>query len=370
MESQIRQCKNAGKLLWKSISCLVRFRGVNDLLVGVLSALLATNSPSTVNHWLTNRAAEPVVANVPTTATHSPADLALKRIMELDDQSRAEIDDVITESNNDASGASDKLLKERINKKLAPVRKAYEEFVQRYPAHAKGRSAFGAFLSESADEEGSFTQWLKAKELNPQDPAAWNNLANLYGHRGPVTNAFFHYAKAIELNPWESTYFHNLATTLYLFRADGAKVLKKETTAVMYDAMALYRRALELDTNNFVLAADLAQSYYGFPQPKSGDAKADLLARVQLADEALNAWTNAFRIARDDIERQGVQIHFARLNINAGRFNIARQAMAAITNSMYDVTKKALAAKIVTLQKDSATKPISPPPVAPVTDKP
>lgn len=345
---------------------------MNDLLVGVLTALLATNSPSTVSNWLTARPLPPLTSTQSATnsasATNSPSDLALKRVMELDDQVRAEIDDLITQSNTDtasASSASDKLLKERIKAKLLTVRNAYEEFVRLYPTHAKGRSAFGAFLNDSDDEEGSMTQWLKAKELNPKDPAAWNNLANLYGHRGPVTNAFYHYAKAIELNPWESTYYHNLATTLYLFRSDGAKVLKKEVTAVMYDAMALYRRALELDPTNFILAADFAQSYYGFAQPKSGDPKADLLARTKLADEALKAWTNAFLIARDDIERQGVQIHFARLNINAGRYDIARQAMAAITNSMYDVTKKALEAKIETLlkAKDEApkadTKPVS-----------
>jgi tetratricopeptide (TPR) repeat protein len=334
---------------------------VNDLLVGVLTALLATNSPTTVSNWLiarptisTSRLDTAKSSPVP---TNSPADLALKRVMELDDQSRAEIDDLITQSSTNSLANSDQPLKARVQAKLAPVRRAYEDFVQLYPNHAKGRSAFGAFLSDSDDEEGSYVQWLKAKELNPQDPAAWNNLANLYGHRGPVTNAFFHYAKAIELNPWESTYYHNLATTLYLFRADGAKVLKKDVTAVMHDAMALYRRALELDPTNFILAADFAQSYYGFPQPKSGDPKADLLARTKLADDALRAWTNAFRVARDDIERQGVQIHFARLNITAGRYDIARQAMAAITNTMYDVTKKALESKIETLLKDQQPKP-------------
>lgn len=322
---------------------------MNDLLVGVLTALLSTNSPTVVSNWVNTKPPRKIESAV--VSTNSPADLALKRVMEMDDQIRGEIDDLLNESGERRTDAEDKALKERIAKKLDPVRQAYEAIINQYPRYAKARIAFGSFLSESSDEPGAFTQWSKAKELDPQDPAAWNNLANVFGHRGPVTNAFYHYAKAIELNPQESTYYHNLATTMYMFRADAANLLKKQVLDVLYDAMAFYRRALELDPDNFILAADLAQSYYGFPQSKTGDPVSDQRARIKLADEALTAWTNAFRIARDDAERQGVQVHFVRQHINAGRLDVARQALSAVTNSIYDATKKALNTKIETIEK-------------------
>ena len=46
--------------------------------------------------------------------------------------------------------------------------------------------------------------------LDPKNPAAWNNLASVYGHHGPMAKAFEYYTKAIELNPGESVYYHNL----------------------------------------------------------------------------------------------------------------------------------------------------------------
>jgi len=71
------------------------------------------------------------------------------------------------------------------------------------------------------DEEGAQEQLEKAIELNSKDPAAYNNLANIYGHIGPVKKAFEYYAKAIELRPLEPVYYHNFGTTVYLFRKDA-----------------------------------------------------------------------------------------------------------------------------------------------------
>ena len=90
-----------------------------------------------------------------------------------------------------------------------------------------------------------------------------------------MTNAFFHYAKAIELAPGESSYYKNLATVVYLFRDEASRLFKTNQLGVLNRAMALYRKAFELDPGNFILAAELAQSYYGFPAVKSADAQAD-----------------------------------------------------------------------------------------------
>jgi tetratricopeptide (TPR) repeat protein len=111
-------------------------------------------------------------------------------------------------------------------------------------------------------------------------------------------------------------------------------------------AMALYRKALELDPDNFLLATDYAQSYYGFALPKSGDAAADRKAEQKFADEALLAWQTALKLARDDVEREGVLIHFARIQINAGRFAEARKNLNAVTNETLATTKKLLTKKL------------------------
>jgi tetratricopeptide (TPR) repeat protein len=332
---------------------------VSDLLVGVLSALLATNSPVAISNLLHQRTG----LSVPAPRPPDPADQALKALMELDDTVRGQIDDMLQDEERAklTQPQVERLsARERILQKLAPVRKQYEDFIARYPTHARGRIAYGSFLNESGDEAGAVDQWTRAKELNPREPSAWNNLANYYGHNGQVTNAMVHYARAIELEPSESVYYHNLATLVYMFRGDASAFFKKDVPAVLDDAMALYRRALELDPNNFTLATDVAQSYYGLPQFRRGPSAATDPAFQHYTDEALAAWTNAMHIARDDIERQGVLIHYARLNINAGRVPPARAALGGVTNGMFAATRDNLARRLAQVELGGTNAPAAP----------
>jgi hypothetical protein len=85
---------------------------------------------------------------------------------------------------------------------------------------------------------------------------------------------------------------------------------------------------MRLAPDDFPLASDVAQTYYGIKPPRTEDA--------------LRSWTNAFKLARDDIERDGVHAHFARIKLNVGRFAEARGHLDAITNTMYDDLKHRL----------------------------
>src|SRR5262249_49780387 len=154
------------------------------------------------------------------------------------------------------------------------------------------------------------------------DPAAYNNLANIYGHDGPVKKAFEYYAKAIELNPNEPVYYHNFGTTVYLFRKDAMEFYGIDEQQVFDKALVLYSNSMRLDPTNFPLASDVAQSYYGI--------------RPTRVEDALKAWTNTLAIAHDQIEREGVYLHMARIKLHAGRFDEARGHLNAVTNSMYD----------------------------------
>src|SRR5213075_2065767 len=93
-------------------------------------------------------------------------------------------------------------------------------------------------------------------------------------------------------------------------------------------ALELYSNAMRFDTTNFPLASDVAQTYYGI-QPARTEA-------------ALKAWTNALSLAHDEIEREGVYLHFARLKLHAGRFAEAHAHLNAVTNEMYATLKTRL----------------------------
>jgi tetratricopeptide (TPR) repeat protein len=134
-----------------------------------------------------------------------------------------------------------------------------------------------------------------------------------------VTNAFVYYAKAIELNSNEPVYYQNLATTVYLYRKDAKEFYDINEAQVFDKALALYQKAIQLDPNNFPLATDYAQSYYGIKPLRTNDA--------------LVAWTNALQIAGDEVQREGVYIHLARIKISIGQFTEARAQLDAVTNA-------------------------------------
>lgn len=309
---------------------------MSGLLILFLSALAAADPSAEPK--------QPVARNArATTAIPNPNDPVEKEYLKLlvdDDDAQAEADKWIREANQpQTSGAplSKATLTARIEQRFAPVRKAYADFLQRHPKHVRARIAYGSFLNGINEEDESVVQWEKAKEIDPRNPAVWNNLANHYGHRGPVQKAFEYYAKAIELAPEEPLYFQNLATTTYLFRKDAMEFYKIDERQVFDRALELYRTAVRLDPKNFPLASDLAQSYYGIKPLRT--------------DEALAAWDYALKIANDAIEREGVYLHIARVELNSGRFEDARKHLASVTNQMYTTLKIRLLRNLVDKEK-------------------
>ncbi|MDW8309154.1 MAG: tetratricopeptide repeat protein [Verrucomicrobiales bacterium] len=283
--------------------------------------------------------APPAHTNAAPTAA-APKDDAVERefreLQALDDAAMAEVDRWIRDNRAFAAkgaGVPDAELNRRIQARLEPVRRAYEDFIARHPTHVGARLAFGSFLHDLEEEAAAEAQLKKALELDPKNPAAWNNLANHFAHDGNVKTAFDYYAKAIELKPDEPVYYRNFAGTVYLFRKEAAEHFKLGEQQVFEKALDLYRKAARLAPDDFTLATDLAQTFYALRPPRF--------------EEALRAWTNALTLARDDIEREGVHLHLARWKWLAGRTNEARAHLNLVTNTMYAELKTRLLEKVV-----------------------
>ena len=319
------------------------------LLISLLGALVAAGQlPAATN--LAFAPTNPPPATAP--AADDPVEKEYKKIMEADDAAQAEVDQWIRD--NDAAvakgaGVPTADMRRRIRDRFAPIRTAYEDFIPRHPDHARARVAFGSFLNDIQDEQGAQEQWEKALALNPKDPAVLNNLANLYGHVGPVKKSFEYYAKAIELNPREPVYYDNFGTTVFLFRKDAMEFYGITEQQVYDKALELYSNALKLDPANFPLASDVAQTYYG-------------IKPLRLED-ALKAWTNTLALAHDEVEREGVYLHFARLKLQADRFPEVRAHLAAVTNEMYAVLKNRISHNLD--EQELKSKDTNAPPVAP-----
>jgi tetratricopeptide (TPR) repeat protein len=297
-------------------------------LIGLLGLFMAAGGLAAATNLIVGTS-NPPSATVP--GADDAVEQEYKKLLAADDAAQAEVDQWIRDNDDAAvrgAGLPSADMKRRIRDRFAPVRTAYEDFIKYHPDHARARVAFGSFLNDLHDEDGAQEHWEKALALNSKDPAAYNNLANLYTHAGPIKKAFEYYAKAIELNPREPLYYHNLGDVVYLFRKDAREFYNLTEQQVFDKALELYSQALKLAPRDFPLASDVAQTYYGIKPLR--------------IEAALQAWTNTLAIAHDEIEREGVYLHFARLKLHAERFAEARAHLNAVTNDMYVELKKRL----------------------------
>jgi tetratricopeptide (TPR) repeat protein len=300
---------------------------VSSLLIGLLGALVSTNQPEAVS----NLVRQSTGVSVPVTDPNDPVEKTYKKLMADDDAAQEEVDKWIRDNdefNAKGAGIPRKELNVKIRARFEPIRHEYEEFLKQHPNHVRARVAYGSFLEDLHEEDAAQEQWEKALELDKNDPAIYNNLANHYGHAGPVKKAFEFYTKAIELNPNEPVYYHNFGTTVYLFRKDAREYYNITEQQVFDKALELYSNSMRLDPTNFPLASDVAQTYYGIKPTRT--------------DEALRSWTNALSIAHDETEREGVYLHFARLKMHAERFAEAHAHINSVTNEMYNELKARL----------------------------
>lgn len=309
------------------------------LLLPLLAATALAAAPGSATTNRTNAAEAPPFVTPPVLAV-DPVEAEYRRLLEMDDAAQTEIDAWIREADAQGASADGPALQARINGRIEAVDAAYRAFLERQPGHVSGRIAFGSFLSDTGREAEARVQLEKALELDPNNAVIHNNLAGIYGHRGPVTNAFVHYEKAIALEPNESLYHHNFATTVFLFRKDVREHYGIDDEQRVFDkALGLYRKALELDPDNFILASDLAQTYYGIRPPRH--------------DDALAAWRHAHGLAGDDLEREGILLHLARIQVQAGRFDEARSNLTRVTNSNYGVVRERILRTLATREESA-----------------
>jgi tetratricopeptide (TPR) repeat protein len=176
---------------------------VSKFLIGLLAAAAGASLAGAA----TNVAPRSPAASTNSVVAGDPIEKEYQQIMSDDDAAQAEVDKWITDNRafvEKGAGASDAELNRRIRERLAPIKQRYEDFIKIHPDHANIRVADGSFLNDLHDEEGAEVQWEKGRQLDPKNPAAWNNLAGIYGEGGNVKKAFEYYTKAIELNPRES----------------------------------------------------------------------------------------------------------------------------------------------------------------------
>ena len=170
------------------------------LFIGSAAFAASTNSAVT----------NPAFSATATVETNDPVEAEYEKLLELDEAAGLEIDNWILENQKFAeqgAGVPKEELIRRIDKRRESVRTAYEDFIKRHPRHGQIRLAYASFLEDGRDLDGALEQMLKAKEIDPTNPAVWNNLANSHSFQllcGYSMGNFYkqsdHFEKVCELH--------------------------------------------------------------------------------------------------------------------------------------------------------------------------
>jgi len=326
---------------------------VSDFLVGALSLLLSTNQPVAISNIVTRSIGAAVVP-----AQDAQA-VALREVMEYDDTVEREIDDLVRRFREGDPSDPDRptrvYVEMQIEEQYDRIKRRYERFIKEYPDYSEGRVAYASFLEENGLMDESLEQLKKSVELDPENSAAWNNLAIHYGHYGGVINAFPAYEKAIALRPFEALYHYNYATTVFLFRKDAKEYFQCDEQEVFDRALKAYRKVRELRPDNFRYAYDYAQTYYGVQTAPSDTPEGKRAADRQLAETAIDAWLGALKIADNDVDRQGIHLHLARWNLRIGEWDAVRTNLSMVQHETHAVVKDRLSRNLE--ERESGTNP-------------
>jgi tetratricopeptide (TPR) repeat protein len=304
---------------------------MSDLLVGALSLLLATNRPAELETLLQARTGItwPQLRGA-SIDTNDPVAVELAAIEEAEDAAQAAVRRWLAPHAGAQSLPAE--VQERIDERQSSVRRRYVDFVTRHPGRADGHVSYGGYLEDLGEEPEMVVELERARELDPRNPIVWHQLAAHYAHRGPIEKAFPYFDEAVRLNPTEPVFWNSLGTVTFLFRRDAEAYFKTNEAGVFARAFGYYDRAMQLRPFDFQLASEVAKSWYGVRPQADQPAQDKAAAEARIIESGLAAWTNALRVAPNDEEREQVRVHFARWNIRARRFDIARSQLDTITN--------------------------------------
>jgi tetratricopeptide (TPR) repeat protein len=209
----------------------------------------------------------------------------------------------------------------------------YRHFLNDHPDHARAMVAYGDFLEDRQREEEALRWWQKAVTVDPHEAYAYNDIANYYGHYGRAADALKLYDKAIALAPTEPIFRFNWATTCSSFRNDSQKVYGWTKEEIFQHSLEQFRKARDLDPQNFDLATAYAETFYEMPKPDW--------------EEAFAAWKFCLNQQLDEGQQQLVYTHLARVCIRRERYDEAKEwaAKMAVGNPVRHTLERQIAEK-------------------------
>ncbi len=192
----------------------------------------------------------------------------------------------------------------------------YESFLRDNPEHLYGWILAGKFLRTIGADQRAYEAFRRANDLDPEVAVVQQQLADILVGEGRHEPALGLFLRAVQLAPEEPVYQEDLGTFLLRFgpelEADGAV----EAGRAPILASRAFRRAYELDPDNFDRAYRWAQSLEERTDPDWPAIAA--------------AWEGLIPLPETRAGREAVRLQVARAWLRAGETGRAREWLAPV----------------------------------------
>lgn len=272
---------------------------------------------------------------VPAVAPKSSVDTEFKALLAREEDARQDMSRWLAETAARDERFADKphnVLSVCMEHRFQKVCAAYADFQVRHPDHGVAKALEEAFRADLTEDLEAIRRWEEGRAEDPTSPAPWNDLAHHLSHNGRTTEAFVCFEKSLSLSPREAVYFFDFATTLLLYRSDGARHYNLTEQAVFEKVLTLYRRGLKLEPASYERAANYAETFY--------------LITPARREEGLAAWHHAYSLATADTERDDARVHLARYALLGRHPNLARCYLDQVSDPRLEPVKEALLRRV------------------------
>lgn len=213
-----------------------------------------------------------------------------------------------------------------LDRRINELVQSYRTYLVDQPDDVSAYILYGKLLRRVQENEQAFLAFLKADELDPEIAVVKQQIGNHLAEEGKGKAALTFYLRAVELEPKTAVYHFALGQLIFDFRQEFIDDDIFTRDALEREMLKAFRKAAQLEPNNFDYQMRLGEAYYDLTSP---DWKGALIHWNKLREQTVTRLQNEI-----------LDLHRARVLGKLGRAEEARTLLSQVLNPALQNSKK------------------------------
>ncbi len=224
---------------------------------------------------------------------------------------------------------------EDLDRRVNELVQSYRTYLVDQPDDVSAYILYGKLLRRLEKYDEAFTAFLKADELDPEIAVVKQQIGNHLAEQGKGKAALTFYLRAVDLEPETAIYHFALGQLLHGFRQEFLNEELFTKDAFEREMLEAFRRATEIEPDNFDYQMRLGEAYYDLSSP---DWKSALLH-----------WNKLRKKAGAGLQVEILDLHRSRVLGKLGRIDEAVELMDTVRNPALQQSKQQVLEEITQL---------------------